>query len=194
MNNCILTGEQYTMSEAKLSQSERVQERSNMLESIHNEVDALLEITSENLDSESLKHVKIFSVVQRMYSREFKKLDRLTAAFDITKSRLKKYYGGKASEEEYRVKPMRVSPLKSEIDEFVKVDEEYVLAKLELQIQERIVKFLEETKKAISERTYTIKYAIDFRRMQQGTQYENDSYCSMDYYHSRMQLGCNKFL
>lgn len=157
------------MSEVKLSASERVQERADMLEAIHNEVDTLLEIKSENLDSEALQHVKIFSAIQRMYSREFKKLDRLTAAFEITKNRLKKYYGGKASEEEYKAKPMRVSPLKSEIDDFVKVDEEYVLAKLELQIQERIVKFLEESKKAISERTYTIKYAIDFRRMQQGS-------------------------
>lgn len=152
----------------QLTPAERVQERTDMLEQIHNEVDALLEINSEQLDSEALKHVNIFSKLQRLYSREFKKLDKLTISHDMLKGRLKSYYGGKASEETYKQRPLRVAPLKSEIDEFIKVDEEFVLSKLELQIQERIVKFLEESKKAMSERTYTIKYAIDFRRMLNG--------------------------
>ena len=40
---------------------------------------------------------------------------------------------------------------------------------LDLKVQEQIVKYLEDAKRALSDRGYMIKDAIEFRKLTQGT-------------------------
>ncbi|AXF41435.1 putative repair and recombination protein [Acinetobacter phage SH-Ab 15599] len=164
-----MSTEKTPLQTAREATSQRIAENEARFEQIQKEIEEVLEVNSEMLDSEALRHVKIHTMIQRHYTREYKALEKQIIRFDLAKNKAKKYYLGKSSEEEYAQKPLRVSVMKTEVDEYMKVDEDLILAKMELQVQERIVKYLEDSKKMMSERLYAIKYAIDFKRMMSGT-------------------------
>lgn len=142
--------------------------RTKRLEEIQNEVGNLLDVMSEDLDKEALKHMKLFSRIQYLYNKEFLELQRLLVRLDSVKHETKKYYLGKSSEAVYKEKPLNVSVLKSDVDEYVKVDQGMVILTYEMKIQDQIVKYLEDSKSALKDRGFMIRHAIDFRRMING--------------------------
>lgn len=140
-----------------------------LLDAIQEEVGDLLSIENENLGAEALRQPKIFNRLQKLYSIHVRQLDRMQMRKDVLTNRLKRYYGNKAPDAEYKERPLTVVPLKGEIDEFIKVDEKYLEFMLDLKVQEQIVKYLEDAKRALSDRGYMIKDAIEFRKLTQGT-------------------------
>lgn len=135
---------------------------------IQQQIEDLIAIESENLDAESLRQPKIFSTIQRLYAKEVIELGKEISRMDLLKAKLKKHYGNKGTAEEYALKPLRVSPLKGEIDDLIKIDPEMLVARFNLQVQESIVKFLEDSKWALKERNESLRNAVAFRKLIQG--------------------------
>jgi hypothetical protein len=138
------------------------------LEEIMDSVDKQLEIDAGNLGNESLRQVKIFSAIQRMYVTETRKLETTITNFEKVKAKRTQYYSGKATAEEYKAEPLRVSVLKGDIPDLLKVDPKMIETKGILNEQERIVKYLEDSKKQLAERNFNLRLAIDFQKTQLG--------------------------
>lgn len=97
-----------------------------------------------------------------------RKLEHMAADAEKVKQFRARYYGGKLSSEHYKKEPLREAILKSDIDQYVKTDPVYLEAKSRLAEQERIVKYLEDSKKMLSDRTYLLNTALSFQKMNLG--------------------------
>jgi hypothetical protein len=78
------------------------------------------------------------------------------------------YYMGHATEDEYKKEPLRVKINKLEINKYL--DADVILGEMNERVtkQAAIVKFLEEGVKAVRNRQFSIRDAIDWRKFQSG--------------------------
>ena len=105
----------------------------------------------------------------KIISTKFKLL--LTRAQDDF-NRIKKdkweYYTGKADPAVYQLKPFNLKILKADVQQYIESDEEWIKANQKVKYLETIVDFLDRTIRQISNRTFTIKNAIDWRKFTSG--------------------------
>jgi len=66
------------------------------------------------------------------------------------------------------LKPFNLKILKQDIDKYIESDEEWIKANQKVKYLETIVDFLERTLRQITNRTFTIKNAIDWRKFTSG--------------------------
>jgi hypothetical protein len=78
------------------------------------------------------------------------------------------YYTGKAPDETYKQKPMDHRFLKSEVKEAIAQDPEMMKIKLRLAIMSEYVDTLERICKAVKDRDWAIKNAIEWRKFESG--------------------------
>jgi hypothetical protein len=78
------------------------------------------------------------------------------------------YYNGKAPEKVYAEAPFDHKVLKQDISIYIDADEEVIKARLKVRYNEIILEFLESVLKTISNRTFQVKNAIDWRRFTEG--------------------------
>ena len=78
------------------------------------------------------------------------------------------YYKGKSSAEVYAEKPFDLKILKTDIDKYLESDSELQKAKQKVDYLDTTVDFLDRTIRQISNRTFTIKNAIDWRKFTSG--------------------------
>ncbi|ACV50054.1 putative repair and recombination protein UvsY [Delftia phage PhiW-14] len=123
---------------------------------------------SENFDWEARRNNRIFSMLQRLYHFHTVKLMALQEDREMVKFKRNRYYNGKAPAEEYKKEPLRESILKSDLDQWMKVDHYMVAINKLVAEQDRIVKYLEEAKKLVSERGYLLNTALSHQKLQMG--------------------------
>jgi hypothetical protein len=138
------------------------------LEQIIEFVDNQIGINNDAIDQEASRHVKIFTEIQKLYMWNTRKLEQLSIEADKVKMFRTRFYSGKLPGEYYKKEPLREAILKTDIDQYVKVDNVYIEARTRLSEQERIVKYLEDAKKQLSDRTYLLNTALSFQRMNLG--------------------------
>ena len=78
------------------------------------------------------------------------------------------YYTGKADPSVYIEKPFNLKILRQDVDKYIDSDEEVIRAKQKVDYLNTVVDFLDRSIKQISNRTFTIKNAIDWKKFTSG--------------------------
>ena len=95
-------------------------------------------------------------------------LTRAEDEFKLIKREKWEYYTGKADPAVYQLKPFNLKIMRSDVDKYIEADEDYTKAYQKVKYLEVTVDFLDRTIRQISNRTFTIKNAIDWRKFTSG--------------------------
>jgi len=138
------------------------------LEKLQEQSDIDLKINDTELDLESLKTPQLHN----KYLKHLTKFKLMLTRAETELAKIKKekweYYTGKADASVYAQKPFNLKLLKTDVDKYIDADEEYQKAKTKVTYLETTVDFLDRTIRQISNRGFTIKNAIDWKRFTSG--------------------------
>ena len=138
------------------------------LEKLQELADSDLKLNDTELDLESLKTPQLHNKYLKHLSKFKLLLSRAEADLYKTRKNLWEYYTGKADPEVYKQKPFQFKLLRQDVDQYVQADEEYIKAKQKVDYLQTTVDFLDRTIRQITNRTFTIKNAIDWRKFTSG--------------------------
>ena len=138
------------------------------LEQLQELADKDLKINDTELDLESLKTPQLHNKYMKHLTK-FKLL--LTRAEDDLRTIKRdkwEYYTGKSSPQVYQQKPFNLKILKQDVQQYIDADEDIQKATQKVRYLETVVDFLDKTIRVITNRTFTIKNAIDWRKFTSG--------------------------
>ena len=138
------------------------------LEEIQTMADKDLKINDVELDLESLKTPQLHNKSSK-YHTKYKNLLKV-AEQDLARIVREKweYYTGKADPSVYQTKPFNLKVLRQDVDKYIKSDSDVNKLEQKVTYIETTVDYLEKTLKIISNRTFTIKNAIDWKKFTSG--------------------------
>lgn len=126
-------------------------------------------IDKSDLTTESLKIPIVLAKYQRHLVQESKILRSAEHLLHKKKLDVYKYYTGDAPDEVYKQKPLNKKPLKSDIEKYyMDADTDYQKLEQEINNQAMKVKLIEDQIKALSQRSFNIKNAIDWEKFKNG--------------------------
>jgi len=138
------------------------------LEQLQDLVEKDLKINDTELDLESLKTPQLHNQYMKHLTKFKLLLSRAQGDYYTMKREKWEYYTGKSSAEVYAEKPFDLKILKTDIDKYLESDTELQKAKQKVDYLDTTVDFLDRTIRQISNRTFTIKNAIDWRKFTSG--------------------------
>ena len=138
------------------------------LEELQEQVDKDLKINDTELDLESLKTPQLHNQWMKHLTKYKLMLSRAETEYSIMKKDKWEYYTGKADASVYAQKPFDLKILRTDIDKYLEADEELQKAKQKVDYLSTTVDFLDRTIRLISNRGFTIKNAIDWRKFTSG--------------------------
>ncbi len=138
------------------------------LEQLQDLVEKDLKINDTELDLESLKTPQLHNQYMKHLTKFKLLLSRAQGDYYTMKREKWEYYTGKSSAEVYAEKPFDLKILKTDIDKYLESDSELQKAKQKVDYLDTTVDFLDRTIRQISNRTFTIKNAIDWRKFTSG--------------------------
>ena len=138
------------------------------LEQLQQLVDKDLKINDTELDLESLKTPQLHNQYMKHLTKFKLMLSRSESEYNILKRNKWEYYTGKSDASVYAEKPFDLKILRTDIDKYLEADDELQKAKQKIYYLSTTVDFLDRTVRQISNRTFTIKNAIDWRKFTSG--------------------------
>jgi len=138
------------------------------LEQLQNEADKDLKINDTELDLESLKTPQLHNKYMKHLTKFKLMLSKANTDYYSLRRSKWEYYTGKADPKVYAEKPFDLKILKTDIDKYLEADEELIRSKQKLDYLDTTVDFLDRTIRQISNRTFTIKNAIEWKRFTSG--------------------------
>ena len=138
------------------------------LEKLQELADKDLKINDTELDLESLKTPQLHNKYLKFLTKFKLMLSRAEGDLMKTKAELWEYYTGKADASVYAEKPFNFKLLRQDVDQYIQSDERYVMAKQKVDYLNTTIQFLDSTIRQISNRGFTIKNAIDWRKFTSG--------------------------
>ena len=138
------------------------------LEQLQELADKDLKINDTELDLESLKTPQLHNKYLKHLTKFKLLLTRSQDDFNRIKREKWEYYTGKSDPAVYQLKPFNLKILKADVQQYIESDEEWIKANQKVKYLETIVDFLDRTLRQISNRTFTIKNAIDWRKFTSG--------------------------
>ena len=138
------------------------------LEQLQELADKDLKINDTELDLESLKTPQLHNKYLKHLTKFKLLLTRAQDDFTRIKKDKWEYYTGKADPAVYQEKPFNLKVLRQDVDKYIKSDPEVNKLEQKVTYIETTVDYLEKTLKIISNRTFTIKNAIDWRKFTAG--------------------------
>ena len=138
------------------------------LEQLQIEADKDLKINDTELDLESLKTPQLHNQYMKHLTKFKLLLTRAEDEYKILKRNKWEYYTGKSDPAVYQLKPFNLKILKQDVDKYIEADEEMQKATQKVKYLETVVDFLDRTIRQVSNRTFTIKNAIDWRKFTSG--------------------------
>ena len=138
------------------------------LEEIQELVDKDLKINDSELDLESIKTPQIHNKYMKLLSKFKLMLSRHESEFHIIKKQKWEYYTGKADPSVYAEKPFNLKILRQDVDKYIDSDEDIIKLKQKSDYLNTVVDFLDRPVRQISNRTFTIKHAIDWKKFTSG--------------------------
>ena len=138
------------------------------LEQLQQLVDKDLKINDTELDLESLKTPQLHNQYMKYLTKFKLMLSRSESEYNILKRNKWEYYTGKSDASVYAEKPFDLKILRTDIDKYLEADDELQKAKQKIDYLSTTVDFLDRTVRQISNRTFTIKNAIDWRKFTSG--------------------------
>ena len=138
------------------------------LEKLQEQADKDLKLNDTELDLESLKTPQLHNKYMKHLTTFKLMLSKAESELHTLKREKWEYYTGKADASVYAQKPFNLKILKQDVDKYIESDEEWIKANQKVKYLETIVDFLDRTLRQISNRTFTIKNAIDWRKFTSG--------------------------
>ena len=140
------------------------------LSEIQSQVRKDLKINDLELDIESLRIPSLHSKYLPLLTEHSLLLKKTQGDYAVLKRNKWIYYTGKASEEVYKEKGDFPLKLKTKDEErtFIEADEEVRELKGKVEYYETVVEYLQEVVKSISNRSFQIKNAIEWRKFEAG--------------------------
>ena len=138
------------------------------LEKLQEQADSDLKINDTELDLESLKTPQLHNKYMKHLTKFKLMLSRAEGDLANTKRQLWEYYTGKADASVYAKNPFNFKLLRQDVDQYIQSDERYVMAKQKVDYLNTTIQFLDSTIRQISNRGFTIKNAIDWRKFTSG--------------------------
>tara|TARA_B100001113_G_C20781464_1_gene479705 strand:- start:141 stop:569 length:429 start_codon:yes stop_codon:yes gene_type:complete len=138
------------------------------LEELQEIADKDLKINDSELDLESIKTPQIHNKYMKHLTKFKLMLSKAEAEYNIVKKQKWEYYTGKAPATVYAEKPFNLKLLRQDLDKYIDSDEAVIQAKQKVDYLQTVVDFLDRTIKQISNRTFTIKNAIDWKKFTSG--------------------------
>ena len=138
------------------------------LEQLQELADKDLKINDTELDLESLKTPQLHNKYLKHLTKFKLLLTRSQDNFNRIKREKWEYYTGKSDPAVYQLKPFNLKILKADVQQYIESDEEWIKANQKVKYLETIVDFLDRTLRQITNRTFTIKNAIDWRKFTSG--------------------------
>ena len=138
------------------------------LETLQEQVDKDLKINDTELDLESLKTPQLHNKYMKHYTKFKLMLTKAETDYSILKRQKWEYYTGKADASVYAEKPFDLKVLRTDVDKYIESDDELIKAKQKKEYLTTVVDYLDRTLRQITNRTFTIKNAIDWRRFTSG--------------------------
>jgi hypothetical protein len=138
------------------------------LEELQDLADKELKINDTELDLESLKTPQLHNKYMKHLTKFKLMLSKAEGDYNTLKKDKWEYYTGKAPAEVYAEKPFDLKILKTDIDKYLDADIELQRSKQKVDYLETVVDFLDRTIRTISNRGFTIKNAIDWRKFTSG--------------------------
>ena len=138
------------------------------LEKLQEQADKDLKINDTELDLESLKTPQLHNQWMKHLTKYKLMLSRAETEYSIMKKDKWEYYTGKADASVYAQKPFDLKILRTDIDKYLDSDEDLQKAKQKVDYLNTTVDFLDRTIRLISNRGFTIKNAIDWRKFTSG--------------------------
>lgn len=138
------------------------------LEELQEKLEKDLKINDVELDLESLKTPQLHNKYMKHLNSFKLLLSRAEGDFANVKRNLWEYYTGKADASVYAEKPFDLKILKQDVDKYIESDDTYIKAKQKLDYLQTTVDYLDKSIRQISNRTFTIKNAIEWRKFTSG--------------------------
>ena len=138
------------------------------LETLQEQVDKDLKINDTELDLESLKTPQLHNKYMKHYTKFKLMLTRAETDYSQVKRQKWEYYTGKADASVYAEKPFDLKVLRTDVDKYIESDEELIKLKQKKEYLTTVVDYLDRTIRQISNRGFTIKNAIDWRKFTSG--------------------------
>jgi hypothetical protein len=138
------------------------------LEQLQQLADTELKINDTELDLESLKTPQLHNEFMKHLTKFKLMLSRSESEYNILKRNKWEYYTGKSDASVYAEKPFDLKILRTDIDKYLEADDELQKAKQKIDYLSTTVDFLDRTVRQISNRTFTIKNAIDWKKFTSG--------------------------
>ena len=138
------------------------------LEELENLADVDLKIKDIELDIESLKIPQLHNKYSKFHNQFINLLKKSEQNRDILIREKWEYYTGKASPSVYQAQPFNLKILRQDVDKYIDSDEDIIKLKQKSDYLNTVVDFLDRTVRQISNRTFTIKNAIDWKKFISG--------------------------
>ena len=138
------------------------------LEELENLADVDLKINDIELDIESLKIPQLHNKYSKFHNQFINLLKKAEQNRDILIRERWEYYTGKASPSVYQAQPFNLKILRQDVDKYIRSDSEVVKLEQKIAYLQTIVNYLEKTIRIISNRTFQIKNAIEWRKFTSG--------------------------
>ena len=138
------------------------------LEQLQELADKDLKINDTELDLASLKTPQLHNKYLKHLTKFKLLLTRAEDEFTRIKRDKWEYYTGKADPAVYQLKPFNLKILKQDVDKYIESDDTYIKAKQKLDYLQTTVDYLDKSIRQISNRTFTIKNAIEWRKFTSG--------------------------
>ena len=138
------------------------------LEELENLADVDLKINDIELDIESLKIPQLHNKYSKFHNQFINLLKKSEQNRDILIREKWEYYTGKASPTVYQAQPFNLKILRQDVDKYIRSDSEVVKLEQKIAYLQTIVNYLEKTIRIISNRTFQIKNAIEWRKFTSG--------------------------
>ena len=127
-----------------------------------------LKINDIELDIASLQTPQIHNKFLKFLTKFKLLLVRAEDEFRTIKRDKWEYYTGKSDPQVYILKPFHLKILKADVGHYIEADPEWQKANQKVKYLEAVVDVLDRSLRQISNRTFTIKNAIDWKRFTSG--------------------------
>lgn len=141
------------------------------LETILDEWDKDSDWDKTDLGGESMRNAKLHAKYLRYFTEERLRAAQLKGEKDQLFRAKHDYYAGKMSDEEresYNWEPFQLTLAKTEIEYYMRADQDVIDMNLKVALQEERVQALDMILKHIGNRGFSVKAAIDWARLMNG--------------------------
>ena len=138
------------------------------LEELQELADKDIKINDTELDLESIKTPQLHNKYCKFHNKFNTLLKQAEDQLSILQKEKWEYITGKADPAVYQAKPFNLKILRQDVDKYINADSEIIKASQKVTYLKTIVDYLDKLIRQISNRTFTIKNAIEWRKFTSG--------------------------